>query len=286
MEDDFAPTHRTIHCNGLRLHVVQAGPASGPPVVLLHGFPDFWIGWRPQMKALAEAGFRVIVPDQRGYNLSDKPKGVGAYALPKLVGDVLALSDALGHERFDLVGHDWGGIVAWTLAAKAPHRLRRLAILNAPHPEALFPHALRSPTQFLRSGYAAFFQFPLLPEAVLGARRFAVMVRALRQTGRPDAFTSADLDLYREAWSRPGALTGMLNWYRALRLRPRVQERITVPTLILWGLQDTALERGLADRSLRFCDNRRLETFRDATHWLHREEPGRVNAALLSFLKS
>lgn len=280
----FEPQHRRISLGPLRLHVVEAGPVTGRPVVLLHGFPDHWIGWRHQIEALAGAGFRVIVPDQRGYNESDKPKGVRAYAIAKLLGDLEGLAEALGLDRFHLVGHDWGGIVGWAAGATKVERLEKLVILNAPHPEVLFAHALRSPTQFLRSSYAAFFQFPLLPEAVLSARNFALLRRALLSSSRPGAFTPDDIEAYRQAWAQPGALTGMLDWYRALRFRPNLRERIAVPVLVLWGLKDQALEPGLADRSLALCDDGRLQTFPDATHWLHREEPAAVNEAILAFL--
>jgi pimeloyl-ACP methyl ester carboxylesterase len=276
--------HRLVFTGSTRLHVVQAGPIGGKPVMLLHGFPDFWFGWRHQIEALVFAGFRVIVPDQRGYNISDKPIGIREYTLPKLLGDIAGLADALGHERFHLVGHDWGGIVGWAAGAKLPHRVDKLVILNAPHPEALFPYAMRSPTQWLRSSYAGFFQFPLLPELILGARRSAVLVRALERSSRQDAFTDEDFAEYRQAWERHGSLTAMLNWYRALRFRPSMKERITVPTLVLWGMQDQALEPGLAQRSLSFCDNGYLETFDEATHWVHREEVSAINAALVSFL--
>ncbi|ESX01615.1 alpha\beta hydrolase [Mesorhizobium sp. LSJC268A00] len=279
-----APEHRFVNTGSIGLHVVPVGPAEGRPVMLLHGFPDFWIGWRRQIDALATAGFRVIVPDQRGYNTSDKPKAIREYTLPKLVGDVVAIADALGIGRFHLVGHDWGGIVAWAAGAKLPHRLERLVILNAPHPEVLLAHSLRSPTQFLRSSYAAFFQFPLLPEAFLGAGRSALLARALIKSSRTDAFTAEEIAEYRQALERPGALTGMLNWYRALRFRPSLKERITTPTLVLWGMQDQALENGLAERSLAFCNDRGLQTFEKATHWVQREEASAVNAALLAFL--
>lgn len=280
----FEPEHRLINVGHVRLHVVQAGPVAGKPVLLLHGFPDFWMGWRRQMDALVSAGFRVIVPDQRGYNTSDKPKGIREYTLAKLLADLVGLADALGLERFHLVGHDWGGIVGWAAGAKLPHRLDKLVILNAPHPEALFPYAVRSPTQFLRSSYAGFFQFPVLPEFTLGARHSAVLVRGLVRSSRPGAFTDEDIAAYRQAWGQPGALTGMLNWYRALRFRPDMKERIATRTLVLWGMQDQALEPGLAERSLDFCDDGRLQTFEKATHWVQREEVSDVNEALLSFL--
>jgi pimeloyl-ACP methyl ester carboxylesterase len=277
--------HRIIQLNGLRLHTVLAGPADGPAVVLLHGFPDFWIGWRHQIDALASAGFRVVVPDQRGYNTSGKPAGILQYALARLVGDLEGLADALELKRFHLVGHDWGGIVSWAAGTLLGNRLDRLVILNAPHPEVLFSYALRSPMQFVRSSYAAFFQFPWLPEALLGASRSSVLAQALERSARPGTFTPQDMAQYREAWDRPGALTGMLNWYRALRYRPRLPDPITAPTLVLWGMKDTALESGLATASLALCTDGRLETFPEATHWLQREEHEAVNAALLGFLK-
>jgi pimeloyl-ACP methyl ester carboxylesterase len=277
--------HRFIEAGGLRFHMVEAGPADGPAVLLLHGFPDFWIGWRAQIEALSTAGFRVLVPDQRGYNASAKPLGIHAYALARLVGDVAALADALDLRRFHLVGHDWGGIVAWAAGTMLRDRIERLAVLNAPHPEVLFPYALRSPTQFLRSSYAAFFQFPWLPEALLGISQSALLARALERSARPGTFPPPEIARYRESWQRPGALTAMLNWYRALRYRPRLPEPIEAPVLVLWGMKDQALEAGLARASLELCRNGRLETFPEATHWLQREEPEAVNAALIGFLR-
>lgn len=237
----FALEHRFVNLGSIQLHVVQFGPPKGRPVMLLHGFPDFWIGWKRQLGALASAGYRVIIPDQRGYNSSDKPRAIGEYALGKLVGDVVALADALGLERFYLVGHDWGGIVAWATAAIVPHRLDKLVILNAPHPSVLLPYSLQSPTQVLRSSYAAFFQIPLLPEAVLSAHRSALLVRALKGSSRQGAFDDEDVAAYRQAWEQPEALTSMLNWYRALRFGPSLPQRVTTPTLVIWGVQDQAL---------------------------------------------
>jgi pimeloyl-ACP methyl ester carboxylesterase len=279
-----APEHVFIDVGGLRLHVVQAGPSHGKAVIFLHGFPDFWIGSRQQIEALASAGFRVIAPDQRGYNLTDKPGGTRQYTIEKLVNDVAGLGDALGLERFHLVGHDWGGIVAWSFAASRPTRLEKLVILNAPHPEAIVPYALRSPLQLLRSSYVGFFQIPWLPEAVLSAQRFAALVRALVGSSRPGAFAPQEFAEYREAWGKPGALTAMLNWYRALPYRPTLEQQITAPTLVLWGERDEFLETGLAEKSLSFCRDGRLQTFADATHWLQREEALAVNSALVSFL--
>src|SRR5512138_809597 len=152
--------HSTIKTNGIQLHVVQAGPKNGIPVLLLHGFPEFWYGWRKQIPALAEAGCRVIVPDQRGYNLSDRPKGIRAYRVDELVADVVGLIDALEYERVNVVGHDWGALVAWMLAIRHPERLHRLGIVNVPHPAVIRHFLRRDPEQMMRSWYAAFFQLP------------------------------------------------------------------------------------------------------------------------------
>lgn len=269
------------------LHAVEAGPPEGPLVILLHGFPEFWWGWRHQIGPLAEAGFRVVVPDQRGYNLSDKPYGIAAYRLDRLAADIAGLVAACRHDRAHLVGHDWGGLVAWWTAARHPEWVERLAILNAPHPAVVSGYIRRNPTQALRSIYVGFFQLPVVPEIVLRARNFAAMRGSLRGSSRPGTFKDRDLDRYADAWAEPGALTAMLNWYRAL---PRSGDRdadpgIDAPTLILWGRRDRFLEEGLAEASLAFCREARLMTFADATHWLHLEKADAVNAALIEFFR-
>lgn len=274
-----------VDLSGLRLHVAQAGPADGVPVILLHGFPEFWFGWRVQIGPLAARGFRLIVPDQRGYNLSDRPEGIPAYHLDRLAGDVIALADALGLARFRLVGHDWGGLVAWWAASFFPDRIERLAILNAPHPGIAGTYMRRHPGQWLRSWYVAFFQMPRLPEARLTADGARALRQALAETSRKGTFGEADLDRYAEAWLRPGAMTAMLNWYRALRLPRRRPPRVAMPTLILWGRRDHALQPGLAEASLALCDDGRIRWFAQATHWVQHEEAEAVNAALAGFLR-
>jgi pimeloyl-ACP methyl ester carboxylesterase len=276
--------HRTTSVGDVSLHHVAAG--EGRPVVLLHGFPEFWYGWRNQLGPLAASGFRVIAPDQRGYNTSDKPRSASAYDLDTLAGDVVGLLDSLGLERAAIVGHDWGGIVGWWVAARHPERVERLAILNAPHPDAFRRFIKRSPRQMLKSWYAMFFQLPWLPEKLLGMGGWAPLRRMLRQSGRAEAFTEADLDVYAGSWSQPGAMTAMINWYRA-PLPPSSstsQARITVPSLIVWGAKDPALDRRLAEQSLSMCDRGRLEFIEEATHWVQHEESGRVNQLLLDFL--
>jgi pimeloyl-ACP methyl ester carboxylesterase len=278
-------THTTVSTNGVRLHVVQAGPETGPLVVLLHGFPEFWYGWKAQIDTLADAGYRVWVPDQRGYNLSAKPAGIDAYQLDTLVADVLGLIDAAGARKAIIVGHDWGAIVAWWLAVTYPERVERLVILNVPHPAAMRRFVRKNPGQLLRSWYVGFFQIPVLPELVMSASRGAVLARTLRKSSRPDTFSNHDLAQYRIAWSQPGAVRSMINWYRALVRRPTVRRssvRVTMPTLIIWGIHDQFLQRGLADASLVYCDDGRVE-YLDTTHWVQHEAPQRVNELILNF---
>ena len=283
MTDDIRFRH--VALPEVTLHLAEAGPADGPPTILLHGFPEFWFGWRRQIGPLAEAGLRVLAPDQRGYGLSDKPEGLPAYHLDRLAGDVIALADALGAPRIRLVGHDWGGLVAFWCASLHPGRIEKLAVLNAPHPAIVGPYLRRHPSHWLRSSYVAFFQLPALPERLLAAGDGEPLARALTRTSRPGTFTPAELARYREAWARPGALRAMLDWYRALvRLPRQAAAPVRVPTLILWGRRDHALAPGLAQASLAHCEDGRLTWFPDATHWLPHEEPEAVNAALLDFL--
>ena len=287
-EATAAPIERlTLQVNGLDLHVAASGPEDAPLVVLLHGFPEFSYGWRHQLPALGEAGFRVVAPDQRGYGLSSKPEGVRAYALDLLAGDVVALAGALGHRRFTLVGHDWGGIVAWHLASRHPEHLQGLAILNAPHLGVVPSHALRHPMQLLRSSYVGFFQLPFVPELALAADGHRLLVLALEGSSRPGTFTPQEIEAYRDAWRQEGALTAMLNWYRAIPFAgtAKADRKIEVPVRILWGDADTALESSLAEACAGLCADAVVTHLPHATHWLHHEEVDEVNRLLLEFLE-
>ena len=227
--------HLTFPLADVSIHAVAAGPQDGPLVILLHGFPELWYGWRAQIGPLA--GFRVTVPDQRGYNQSSKPKDWRAYEVPRLVGDVLGIAGRLGHERFLLAGHDWGGIVAWACAMAHPDRIGRLAILNAPHPSVFRNYMRTHPAQVLRSYYMFFMQLPWLPEFLFNAANFRAMTAALTRTSRPGTFSEQDFEHYREAWRQPGAPTGMINWYRALRTsgKPIGNPTIELPVKISLG---------------------------------------------------
>jgi pimeloyl-ACP methyl ester carboxylesterase len=205
---------RRIASGGVALNVAEAGPETGTPVILLHGFPEFWFGWRYQIGALAAAGYRVITPDQRGYNLSDKPTGISNYDVDRLADDVVALAAHYTREPIRLVGHDWGAVAAWWTATRYPEKLGKLAVLNCPHP-AVWRNAMdNDPGQRRASWYVRAFQIPWLPEALLRAGNFRSALDALRQSKAP--LSDDEAERYREAWRQPGALTAMINWYRAI----------------------------------------------------------------------
>jgi epoxide hydrolase 4 len=263
------------------LNAVTAGPEDGPAVILLHGFPEFWYGWRKQISPLAEAGFRVIAPDQRGYNLSSKPPDVRDYRLRELTADVIAIADQIGREKIFLAGHDWGAAVGWNAAMRYPGRIEKLAVLNVPHPAVMRRFLKTSPRQMLRSWYILFFQIPRLPEWLFSRDG----ARALVESSRPGTFSAEDLERYREAWGQPGAVTAMINWYRALSREIPVESRVSVPTRILWGVRDPFLMSAMAAESLKYCDHGELFEFPEATHWIQHEEPERVNQLLIEFFR-
>lgn len=268
---------------GVRLHYVMLG--KGPLVVLLHGFPEFWFAWRRQIAALAAAGYRVVAPDQRGYNLSDKPKQVSAYGAKRLADDVAALIEACEEKKAFVVGHDWGAGVAWSFAMSRPEMVERLVVLNGPHPKRLLEELMRNPIQLIRSWYMFFFQLPALPEAVARLDEFAFFLKPLREEPtNPDAFSREDLARYAEAFSQPGAVTSMVDWYRAIFRGAAVPiVRTEVEALVLWGEKDRHLGRDLATPSPELVPNARVVFLPNATHWVQHDDPERVNAELIAF---
>jgi epoxide hydrolase 4 len=276
--------HLQIDANGLNFYAAAAGPPDGPLVFLLHGFPEFSFGWRHQLAPLAAAGLRVVAPDQRGYGFSDKPAGLSAYKLETLAADIVAMASALGRDRFSVVGHDWGGIVAWHLASDLSDCVERVAIINAPNLDVALHHALRSPSQLLKSSYVGMFQLPWIPELALTTWNCALLTSALQWSSKPGTFSPSDMSVYREAWTKDGAMTAMLNWYRALPLTPqRKPKRIAIPALVIWGDMDGALDMSLAEESAALCDAGQTIHIPDATHWVHHEEVRQVNELLLAF---
>jgi len=286
--DDRGWSHRVREVNGVDLHYAVAGPEDAPPVVLLHGFPESWWAWHRHVDPLAES-FRVVVPDMRGYARSGKPEGLEHYRLEALVNDVAGLVDAEGHDAAHLVGHDWGGVVALSTALRRPERVRRLAMLNAPHPEAVLEQfTLR---QALRSWYVGFLQVPAVPERLLSAQDFALLERLFRETPeRDDAYTDADVRRYKRGWRREGSLRAMVDYYRAfareqtpLLWRGREQRPVPAETLVLWGRRDRALGSHIPEVLRRELDAT-VRYYPEASHWLHAEYPAETAADLRTFL--
>jgi pimeloyl-ACP methyl ester carboxylesterase len=273
-----------LTANGVRLHYVTAG--SGPLVLLLHGYPEFWYSYRFQLPLLAQT-HRVVALDLRGYNLSDKPPD--GYDIATLCEDLRGAIEALGERHADVVGHDWGGVLAWALAVRAPEEVRHLAILNAPHP-ATFQRTLYSPGQWLRSAYVGFFQLEGIAEEALSRDDYSLVWRTFRAADRERFWlTDADIQRYVDAISRPQALTAALNYYRqVVRRGPGVigpARIITAPTLVLWGELDPYLGVESLDGLERWVDDLRVQRFATAGHWVNQQEPARVNEALLEFLR-
>lgn len=275
-----------VAVNGVSLHYATAG--EGPLVVLLHGFPDFWYGWRYQFKPLVEAGFRVVAPDLRGYNLSSKPAGVEAYHADTLAADIRALIHAMGESSAFVAGHDWGAGVAWVLAMNHPEVVRKLVILNLPHPRVWLRQLLR-PGQLLRSWYMVYFQLPWLPE-----RTYRLLRRTyfdFRADARPGAFSDEDLALYEAAHTGLDTRAAMINFYRAaLRRGPRDILRslkvIPAETLVLWGEQDRYIDKSLSVPLRRDVPLlREVRYLPQASHWVQQDAPAEVAEALIGFFR-
>jgi pimeloyl-ACP methyl ester carboxylesterase len=268
----------------VRLHYIEAG--DGPLIVLLHGFPEFWYGWRLQIIPLAAAGFRVVAPDMRGYNLSSRPADVAAYDFDHLTADIRGLIQERGAESACLVGQNWGGNVAWATAMSHPEVVDRLAILNAAHQRKL-TEGLHHPGQLRKSWYFFFFDLPDLPESVVHANNWHFFRHFLRDAS--PAYTPEEIDRYVEAWSQQGAATGMINYYRSsVRTPPKKAEAqlrpISAPTLVIWGQRDRYLGPELAEPEHDDVPNLdRVERLPDASHWVHHDEAERVTQLLIDF---
>lgn len=300
-------SHGYANVNGIRLHYAETGSGDNL-VILLHGFPEFWYSWRHQLTALGE-DYHVVAPDMRGYNLSDKPLRVEDYRIEVLVEDVVDLIKSFGARKAAIVAHDWGAAVAWAVAQKYPERVSKLAVLQVP-PAAVW-RANISLRQLRRSWYMFFFQLPRIPEWVIGRKDFAALNHTFKETvARKGTFSDADIELYREALRRPGAITAAVNYYRANvrgimsprhaggrvggngesktdQATPGSDGRIRVPTLFIFGEQDFAIlaatVRGIGNhidaqyRELRIADS---------GHWVQNEAVAEVNEALIDFLNS
>jgi len=276
-------SHESIFTNGVNLHVAMAGDKNGPLIILLHGFPEYWEAWKHQIPVLAKAGFRVWVPDQRGYNMSDKPEGIESYDLDLLVLDVIGLIEAAGVEKACIIGHDFGATVAWWLALLHPQRVERMAILNVPHPMSMELFLEQHLIQRLKSWYLVAFQIPWLPEWSFKY----IGVWFLRRIGI--AFKTADMRGYKEAFKQPGALKAMFHWYRAYvnyKGTSRMDDfMVDLPTLIIWGEKDIALDKRLAPLSLNYTSAGKLVSIPEASHFVQHDEADKVNDILLDWFE-
>jgi pimeloyl-ACP methyl ester carboxylesterase len=284
--------YRPVQANGLQFNVAVAG--SGPRLALcLHGFPESSFSWRYQMPLLAGLGYQVWAPDLRGYGRSSRPLGIEAYSLPRLEEDVAGLIEASGCREVLLIGHDWGAAIAWNYAMFGRVPISRLVIMNVPHP-ALFQQGLRTLRQLRKSWYIFFFQLPRLPEWLLGRNHCAAIGRAFRGMAVDKSrFPDDVLNVYRDNAAEPGALTAMINYYRALmRARThggtpgvdRTIRPISVPTLMLWGEVDTALGKELTYGTERYVPDLTVRYLPNVSHWVQQEAPETVNAVMQSWL--
>jgi len=273
--------HRRLHVGRLGLHVAQLG--AGPAVLFLHGFPAYWADWEGQMRALAAAGFRVFAPDLPGYGQSDRLPNVLDYRLPLLAADMAGLVRALGLSKTHVVGHDWGGPLAYCFASRHPELVERLVVINAPHP-AQIRSALRHFDQLHRSWYAFMFQLPWFPEW-LARRKWPMSFATRGMTVRADAFSDADVERYLAAMRLPGVAHAALSYYRAaFRAPERSPCVVTQRTLVLWGDQDLSLSgRVLLPDLARHVPDVRVERFANAGHWLHHDLPELVSRHLIAF---
>lgn len=290
------PNHSWADLGDVMLHYVEMGDPDAPLIVLLHGFPEYWYAWHNQIERLAAAGYHVLAPDMRGYNRSQKPRGIEPYRLSHLTSDVVGLIQQTGADRATVVGHDWGGVIAWELAHRHPTVLEQLVVLNAPHLDAL-AREFRSPAQLARSWYAGFLQLPRIPEFVLGRGEYGWLDALLRyDPTNPDAFGEEDIRRYKRALAKPGVLTAAINYYRALvranvrqhlglETPPERSETTDVPTLLIWGERDSALSTDLTDGLDRWVSNIRVERLPEASHWVQNDAPERVNELLCGFIE-
>jgi pimeloyl-ACP methyl ester carboxylesterase len=278
--------HAEVRANGLRFHLAVCG--EGDRLALcLHGFPENWFSWRFQLPLLARLGFRAWAPDLRGYGATDRPGRMQDYAIERLLEDVAGLIDASGARRTVLLAHDWGAVVAWYFALRKLRPLDGLVILNVPHP-ACAERELRRPAQLRRSWYMFFFQLPWLPELLLGLGGARAVGEAFRRSAVDKSrFPDAVIRVYQEAAARPGALSAMLNYYRALvrgggarRQRALGYPRIDTPTLMIWGEDDVALTKATTFGTEAYVRDLTLRYLPGVSHWVQQEAPERVNAML------
>jgi pimeloyl-ACP methyl ester carboxylesterase len=276
--------HGYVIANKVKLHYVTEG--EGPLMLMLHGFPEFWYSWRYQIPEFAKY-FQVVAVDLRGYNDSDKPKEQSAYVMDEFIKDVEGVIRGLGHEKCVLVGHDWGGAIAWYFAYTYPQMLEKLIVLNIPHP-AKFSQGMRTPQQLLKSFYIFLFQLPWLPEFLIEFSDYQLLENAFQGMAvDKSAFTAADINAYKHAAAKPGALTAMLNYYRNIFQQNLFNSSwgiLEVPTLMIWGENDSALGKELSYGTEAYVRDFRIRYISNCSHWVQQEKPELVNQYMREFL--
>jgi epoxide hydrolase 4 len=278
--------HHFIQTNGVNLHYVSQG--EGKLMLMLHGFPEFWYSWRHQIPEFAQ-DYHVVALDLRGYNDSDKPQGLQAYQISELVKDIKGAIAGLGYQDCILVGHDWGGMIAWHFAYTYPEMVEKLIVLNIPHP-AKFLTGIKSPQQLLKSWYIFLFQIPWIPELLLQLNNYQAIANTFSNMAiDKTAFTQADLNAYQEAAAKPGALTAMLNYYRSNFLslftikQPKWND-LNISTLTIWGENDAALGKELTYGTEAYVPNWQIKYIPNCSHWIQQEQPILVNSYIREFL--
>jgi len=283
--------------NGVRLHYVSKG--EGKLIMFVHGFPEFWAEWENQLEEFGK-DYQAVALDMRGYNLSSKPEDLGAYHVTDLIEDLRALAEHLGHEKFIMVAHDWGGAVAWSFAMRHPQWLEKLIIINAPHPIIFARELLENPDQQKASRYMLTFRSPEA-EQIFSENDYEMLLKALFEFGTKWEMTEAVRQKYIEAWSQPGALTGGLNYYRVSPLYPPTSKEdedsikgimdlphemveVKVPTLVIWGEKDQALLPTNLDGMQDYVEDLTIKRIPDGTHWVIHEQPELVNSLIRNFI--
>lgn len=278
--------HEFITTNNIKLHYVTQG--SGPLMLMLHGFPEFWYSWRHQIPEFA-SDYQVVAVDLRGYNDSEKPQHKSAYVMTEFVQDVKGVIQGLGYESCVLVSHDWGGAIAWNFAYAYPEMVDQLIVMNLPHP-AKFAEGLRTRQQLLKSWYIFLFQLPFLPEFLIKLGDYRAIDRALRGMAvDKSTFTPSDIQAYKDAAAKPGALTATINYYRNIA-RGFVDRSnwdvLEVPTLMIWGENDRALGKELTYDTADYVRDFQIQYIPNCSHWVHQEQPQLVNRYMKDFLAS
>lgn len=288
--------HGYAAANELKLHYAASGPEDAPLILFLHGYPEFWHAWRHQLEDLGDA-FHCVAPDLPGYNLSSRPADVARYRTKRLIEDVVAFAGQFSRRRkFTLVAHDWGGALAWAFAIRHPELLERLIIINAVHPGAFQREIARNPEQAAASQYIHEIRAEG-SEARYAANDYALLWKSLEKTAEAGHLSAEDRAAFVKAWSQPGALTGMFNWYRAMRMDPpkpgaQVQAElygdeslmVRVPTRVIWGMQDTALLPGCVEGLERWVPNLDVRRVPEGSHWIVYEKPHLISETIRSWL--